>query len=243
MIGWRMLIIWASLVTLLGSAACGQVAEGQPGVVAAESATTTSESLVQSNTGVGNAEHTPLPTSNVSSQATGQTEPGAGAPAGEGPSPPAPEASRPAATMRDYRDDTYQFSVSYPSDFVLRTMPADQLAQFEPRPAAVIGFLNPVIAASDLVDSEPADLEIRTFAAQQAESLERWLSANGLLPADGTIPTQPFQTDHVAGVQLCASTMIAPGCSYFVLGKGWIYQLTPASIEGEKMINTFMLLQ
>ena len=35
--------------------------------------------------------------------------------------------------------------------------------------------------------------------------------------------------------------MIAPGCSYFVLGNGWVYQLTPASVEGERIVRTFTL--
>jgi hypothetical protein len=63
-----------------------------------------------------------------------------------------------------------------------------------------------------------------------------------LLPADGTVPLKPFQTANVSGVQVCASTMIAPGCSYFVLGSGWVYQLTPATLEGETMVRSFMLI-
>jgi hypothetical protein len=33
--------------------------------------------------------------------------------------------------------------------------------------------------------------------------------------------------------------MIGPGCSYFVMGNGFIYQLTPATLEGDVMAQTF----
>jgi hypothetical protein len=37
--------------------------------------------------------------------------------------------------------------------------------------------------------------------------------------------------------------MIAPGCSYFVIDTGWIYQLTPATALGEDLMKTFQLSQ
>jgi hypothetical protein len=145
-------------------------------------------------------------------------------------------------TLVVYTDSTYKFSVSYPADFVFRTQPAEKLAQLEPMPTASFIFMNPVTASSDLGDLEPADLEIRVYVAGQIASLDSWLTSNGLLPADGTVPLKPFQTANVSGVEVCATTMIAPGCSYFVLGSGWVYQLTPATLEGETMAETFMLV-
>jgi hypothetical protein len=118
--------------------------------------------------------------------------------------------------------------------------PAEHLAQFTPMPSAALRVMSPVIAASDLGDREPADLEIRVYEVGQIASLERWLTSNGLLSAGDTV--QPFQAANVSGVEVCASTMLAPGCSYFVLGSTWIYQLTPATQEGEAMMDTFMLL-
>jgi hypothetical protein len=75
----------------------------------------------------------------------------------------------------------------------------------------------------------------------QASSLEEWLRSNGLLPVDNTLALEAFQAANVSGVEVCASTMIAPGCSYFVMGNGFIYQLTAATLEGEAMAQTFML--
>jgi hypothetical protein len=61
------------------------------------------------------------------------------------------------------------------------------------------------------------------------------------LSVDSVLPLAAFQAANVAGVEVCASTMIAPGCSYFVMGNGFIYQLTPATLEGEAMAPTFMV--
>jgi hypothetical protein len=129
-----------------------------------------------------------------------------------------------------YRDSRYQFSLGYPADFVFREQPAEQLTNLEPRPLASFRIMGPATA-------DPADLEVRVFGADQAASLKGWLRSNGLLPAE----LKPFKTAHVSGVEVCSSTMIAPGCSYFVLGDGWIYQLTPASVEGERITRTFTL--
>lgn len=128
-----------------------------------------------------------------------------------------------------YRDGKYQFSLGYPAAFVFREQPAEQLTSLEPRPLASFRILNPA--------TDPADLEVRVFGADRTESLKRWLRSNGLLRAE----LKPFKTAHVSGVEVCSSTMIAPGCSYFVLGNGWIYQLTPASVEGERIVRTFTL--
>jgi hypothetical protein len=128
-----------------------------------------------------------------------------------------------------YRDNTYQFSLSYPADFVVREQPAEQLTGLEPRPLASFRILNTA--------TDPADLEVRVFDADRTASLKGWLRSNGLLLGE----PKPFQTAHVSGVEVCSSTMIAPGCSYFVLGNGWIYQLTSASVEGESIVRTFTL--
>jgi hypothetical protein len=144
--------------------------------------------------------------------------------------------------MVTYTDSTYGFSVSYPDDFVFRTLPAEKLAGLKPKPLASFIIMNPVTASSDIVDLEPADLEIRVYGGGEIEALESWLISNGLLPTDGTVPLQPFQAANVSGIKVCASTMIAPNCSYFVPGKGWVYQLIPVTLEGEAMIDTFMLV-
>jgi hypothetical protein len=176
----------------------------------------------------------------VPTQPSGQLEssPGVGS---DGTQEAQTQVKQPENTVM-YTDSTYKFSVSYPSDFVSRTQPAEKLAQLLPKPNASFIFMNPVTASSDIAEFEPADLEIRVYAAGQVTSLESWLTSNGLAPKDTTTAFQSFKTTEVSGVQLCGSTMIAPGCSYFVLGRDWIYQLTPATPEGEGMVNTFMLI-
>ncbi|MBK8049650.1 MAG: hypothetical protein IPK16_22610 [Anaerolineales bacterium] len=145
--------------------------------------------------------------------------------------------AQPPGPLVAYTDAVFGFGINYPSDYVFRPRAAEYLAQLIPPPVAGFTIMNPVTAASDLGDAEPADLEIRVHPAGGATSLDNWVAANGLL-ADGT--SQPFQTPNAAGLKWCASTMIAPGCSYLFPGNGWIYQLTPATLEGEAMMQTFV---
>jgi hypothetical protein len=243
-----LIMMWATIVCLLGAAACGtpdiksETGAVVPSAVPA-SARATATNQAQSGGEGGVVEVTPMSATELAAQPTGQSEPGAGAASGGPQAQPDAQSGQPqSGTMLVYTDSTYKFSVGYPAGFVFRTLPAEKLAQLEPRPAASFIFINPTAASSDVADLEPADLEIRVYAAGQITSLESWLTSNGLLPADGSVPPKPFQTANVSGVQVCASTMIAPGCSYFVLGKGWIYQLTPAAVEGETMVHTFKLL-
>jgi hypothetical protein len=185
----------------------------------------------------------------LAAQPPSQSEPGAGA-GSEGSQAEPGEQVEPQqqGPVLVYTDDTYQFSVAYPANFVFKTQPTEKLAQLKPTPAAIFTIMNPVTASSDIVELEPADLEIRVHNAgqiqvQDSSGVESWLTSNGLIPADGSVKPTPFQTDHVSGVKVCASTMIAPGCSYFVTGQGWIYQLIPVTLEGEAVVNTFTLIQ
>jgi hypothetical protein len=152
-----------------------------------------------------------------------------------------PGQSAPAGGTAVYTDSAYQFAVNHPADFVLRALPADELAQFSPTPDAVFTFMNPVTAASDIAEYEPADLELRVYALNQGATLNDWLVATGLLSIENLALLKPFQAADTTGVELCASTMIAPGCSYFFVGNGRVYRLTPATLDGEAMLNTFRL--
>ena len=185
---------------------------------------------------------TPMSDADLAAQPTGQSEAGAGATSAGVPVEPSAQAGTPPEQMVVYTNSTYKFNMSHPSNFVLRTQSAEKLAQLQPKPLAAFIFMNPVTASSDSVDLEPADLEIRVYNAGQTTALTSWLMSNGLLPKDGSVSPQPFQTPHVSGVRVCASTMIVPNCSDFVIGSGWIYQLIPVTIIGETMVQTFTLV-
>jgi hypothetical protein len=102
--------------------------------------------------------------------------------------------------------------------------------------------MNPTMAAGDLAGIEPPDLEVRVYQAGGVDSLKNWLVSVGFASADGGAVVQPYQTASISGLKVCQSTMIAPGCSVYVLRNGRVYQLTPLSREGEAMIKTFALL-
>jgi hypothetical protein len=241
----RFLMLSVTIVSLLGVTACGTPGmESGAGAAVPSSAPATATSQVQSSGEGAGVDVTPTSDTKLTVQPTGgQSEPGASAPGGGSQATPeAPGGEPQPGAVVVYTDDTYKFSVGYPANFVFRTLPAEKMAQLKPMPVISFIFMNPVTASSDVADLEPADLEIRVYAAGQVASLDSWLTSNRLLPADGTVPLKPFQSANVSGVQVCASTMIAPGCSYFVLGNGWVYQLTPATVEGETMVNTFRLI-
>jgi hypothetical protein len=168
-----------------------------------------------------------------------QTQPGAGSVENQTPETTAAP-SQPDSGQLTFTAPDYGFQVNYPAGFVVSDAPAQELAQLAPAPVAGYRFMNPGTAASDLGDLEPADLAIRVHAAPGA-SLAEWLVANGFLPADGSVTPAPFQATNVAGLEVCASTMIAPGCSYFFAGSDYVYQLIPATLEGEAMMGSFAL--
>lgn len=139
-----------------------------------------------------------------------------------------------------YTDSIYQFSIAFPSDYTFNVMPHDQLVTFNPAPAAAFTIMNPTTAASEVAELEPADVALYVFNADQVGSLNDLLVTLNLTV--GGSSSTPFQAVYVSGLEVCNSSMIAPGCSYFVEGSGWIYRLIPATLEGEAIIDTLMLI-
>ena len=237
-------MLGVTVVSLLVAVACTPDLGGEEGIPAQAPGEGGTSSPAQ-NGGTGEVvDVTPMSESELAAQPTARSDPGAGS-SDEGMQEGSAEEGGQSqmGELVTYSASTYKFSVSYPADFIFQAQPAEKLANLKPRPETAFTIMNPVTASSDIVELEPADLEIRVYRSEQITSLENWLNSNGLLPAGGTIPIEPFQTAHVSGVEVCASTLIAPGCSYFILGSGWIYQLTPTTVDGETMIETFMLIQ
>jgi len=184
-------------------------------------------------------EETPIPAEQLQSLPPGQTGPGAAA-GDESLTEPGPEGGQfVPGTGSAYVEATYKFTLEYPTEFVVGTVPTKRLAELRPTPVAAFTFMNPKTASSDTPELEIADLEVRVFTADQAASLNDWLVAASLLPADGSISPTAVQTANASGVRVCGSTMIAPACSYFFMNNGWIYQLRASTLEGEAMVTTF----
>lgn len=180
----------------------------------------------------------------LASQPPGQSEPGAGKPqaGATGKQTPRPGLPVPLAGRTTYVDPTYGFSVGYPNGFVIRPQDVSKLTQFTPTPIASIFFMNPTMAAGDLAGIEPPDLEVRVYQTGVVDSLKSWLVSVGFASVDSGAVVQPYRNASVSGLKICQSTMIAPGCSVYILRGGRVYQLTPISLEGEAMIETFALL-
>ncbi len=176
-------------------------------------------------------------------QQTGRSEPGGGeVVAGEtGEQTPSRGSPVSSAGWSTYADPTQGFSIGYPKDFVVQSRDVSKLARVTPMLLASILFMNPTMAAGKLAGSEPPDLEVRVYRAEGAASLTSWLVSVGLASSDMVTAGQPFRNASVDGLEVCQSTMIAPGCSVYILRNGRAYQLTSISLEGETMIETFAL--
>lgn len=236
-------VLLIAIATLLGVGACALDEISESYAVTLPSVTKADSNQIQ-NSGEGIVVNvTPMPDIELSVQPPSQTEPDAGA----GYEDSQMESEGQENEFRSeigvlYSDSIYKFGVGYPSNFLFRTQPTEKLEHLNPIPSASFTFMNPVTASNDQAGLELADLEIRVYAAGQAKSLNSWLISMGLLSADSSIPIQQFQTINVSGIKVCASTMIIPRCSYFIIGNGWVYQLIPVTLEGEAMLHTFMLI-
>lgn len=252
----RWIGLGAMLVALLSASGCGRVEPGAPNVVGSEQpaptaadgsggspAAETQGGAVSSPGGQGGAAATPA------AQGGGDAAQGGG-PAAPGQSAAGPAADDPGGAeggeqssgpMTTYTDSTYGFRVDHPADFELRPRAAEYLGSLMPSPVAALAILSPTRAASALGDMEAPDLEVRVHDAGGAATVEGWLAANQLIPAAGGAALPAFQTATLTGVELCGDTMLAPGCSYYFMGAGRVYQLIPATIEGEAMLGTFAL--
>lgn len=146
-------------------------------------------------------------------------------------------------TRKIYVDSTFGFQINYPHDFVVRPQNVVRLAEFTPIPAASIFFMNPTMAAGDLAGIEPPDLEVRVYQVGVVNSLTSWLLSVGFTSADNSTVIQTYRNSGVTGLKVCQSTMLAPGCSVYVLHRDHVYQLTAISVEGETMINTFQFVE
>ena len=148
--------------------------------------------------------------------------------------------ARPAG-WTTYVDPIYGFRIHYPRDFVVRPQNVAQLAQSIPAPAASIFFMNPTMAAGDLAEIEPPDLEVRAYEAGTVTSLKSWLDSVGFAGAHNGFVDEPYRKGGIEGIEVCRTTMAAPGCSIFVLHGDTVYQLTPMTAEGEAMMETLVL--
>lgn len=150
-----------------------------------------------------------------------------------------PASPVPPPDWSTYTDPAHGFSIRHPKDFVIRPQDVSKLSRFTPAPLASIFFMNPTMAAGNLAGIEPPDLEVRIYRAEAAGSLESWLISAGFASEETVTAARSFRNASVTGLQVCQSTMIAPGCSIYALRGGRVYQLTPISLEGEAMIETF----
>jgi len=142
----------------------------------------------------------------------------------------------------DHVDPAFGYTLLVPPGFVARPQDVDRLRMFTPTPVASTFFMNPTMAAGDLAGIEPPDLEVRIYSAGKTDSLESWLTRAGFAYGSSGTHVEPQRVGDLHGVQVCQSTMIAPGCSIYVLHGERVYQLTAISREGEAMAATFRVV-
>jgi len=177
-------------------------------------------------------------------QLQGKSEPGMGGPVSSGSNEqaPRPDLPTPPAGCSTYVNVAHGFSIGYPQSFFVQPQEVSKLSRFTPTPVASMFFMNPTMASGALAGIEPPDPEVRVYRAEAADSLKNWLFSGGIASSAGSAGYQPYRSASVDGLKVCHSTLIAPGCSVYVLHSGRVYQLMPVSREGEAMIGTFALL-
>lgn len=153
-----------------------------------------------------------------------------------------PVSSRAPAGWSAYADPAYGFRLHVPDGYVVRRQDVARFREFTPTPVSSTYVMNPTMAAGDLAGLEPPDLEVRVYATRQAGSLETWLTQAGFAFGNSGTHAQPHVVAGMHGLKVCQSTMIAPGCSLYVLRGERVYQLTAMSAEGEAMAGTFRLV-
>jgi hypothetical protein len=146
-----------------------------------------------------------------------------------------------ATSLRSYVDPTFRFRVAYPEGFVVRSQGVSRLVHAPPRPVAAVYFMNPVMAAGALAGMEPPDLEVRVYEARTGQSVERWLVDMGFASSADVAAGRRHTANGIVSLRICGSTMLAPGCSIYVLSGNSVFQLTAGSVEGESMARTFSL--
>jgi hypothetical protein len=140
------------------------------------------------------------------------------------------------AGWQTYVDQTYGFSISYPSSY---TILPDSTAPI-PGPVKRVRFQDKQIATSPLADREPERFLVEVFSWAQARGLEGWLRSAGRLPADAEVAdfSWPGAAEAVAVRQRIA---LMPNEFYYFSTSNWVYALTPAA-DGVTMLGTFVLL-
>lgn len=137
-----------------------------------------------------------------------------------------------------YNEPGLSFSVSHPSDFVVRSVSSAGFTELSPQPVAVVNFLSPTIANSEVAEFEIPDLSVRVFTLPAGTALDAWLETTGMGSAANSSLTA-YQAGNITGVQVCAAMDIFPNCSVYFVSGDRVYQLTAGSEYGEAMLRTF----
>jgi hypothetical protein len=148
----------------------------------------------------------------------------------------------PPADWATYVNSTSGFRLDYPQRFVIRPEDRSRFTMFTPTPVASLFFMNPTMATGALAGIEPPDLNVRIYRVESVDSLKNWLASVGLATVDNGATVEPYRSGDVNGLRVCQATMVAPGCSVYVLHRGRVYQLTPSSQEGQAIMKTLVLL-
>lgn len=235
------------------SQALAVVTPSEGGEMGAQADSSANELVSPSDSGqTGIVEVTPLSEEALAGQPPGQTEPGVSSSSESGQTESGVTDSNQGQTNPDtgqtqpvpngwsvYSSDQFGFTVAYPSNFVIGSPSAGVLAQLMPAPNASVYFADPNIAASALAGTDAPDLEVRIFESGPVQSLDRWLASAGVVTAGDGKNVAPYVSASASGLEVCESTMVAPGCSLFIAGKDRVYQLRYTTLEGETMAASF----
>jgi len=118
------------------------------------------------------------------------------------------------------------------------------LLKFTLAPGRAVYFTRRQVSQANApISNPPADLELKIYRMTQSHSsLKDWLRNSGLVPEMDDATIKNFQTKHINGLEVCGTTMVAPGCSIYTLHAPFIFQLTPGSQAGQIMMENLEFL-
>lgn len=136
-----------------------------------------------------------------------------------------------------YTEDTFHFSISYPSNYAAQQLAASAAGNVSPVHA--VSFRDKSVASSGTGVADLPAFSVEVFANGSGLSLDRWIDANDARPNS---TRTPVTLGNAPAVKVELSTYIAPGQFYYVAQGKYVYRITPVGPFADQLLQSFKLL-
>jgi len=133
------------------------------------------------------------------------------------------------------------FSLQHPEDYVVEENVSD-LESMKPQPDYEVNFFN----NEDAVGIQPAVLVVRVYELSEDFHLESWLEDNQFLQRYGSsADLAPYSLGKMEAFKITSKQLITPNFGVYAAHPRHklIYELIPADLVGEKMLESFSVVE